>query len=109
MCVTASECLSSVAVRTGFWRTERVGPTSRVCIHITNDCPDAKGSRVVRRVHTASASRLVVIQLHVLNSWHISRFSGHVSIISRVDHVLTKETSGNAFSVVIWPIFVLVC
>ena len=42
-------------------------------------------------------------QLHVLNSWHISRLPGHVSIVSRVDHVLTKETSGNHFSAVIWP------
>ena len=40
-------------------------------------------------------------QLHVLNSWHISRFPGHMSI---VDHVLTKETSGNRFAGVIWPI-----
>ena len=46
----------------------------------------------VRRVHTASASRPVVTQLHVLNSWHISYFPGHVSIVSRVDHVLSKET-----------------
>ena len=29
---------------------------------------------------------------------------GHLSIVSRVDHVLTKETSGNRLSVVIWPI-----
>ena len=54
--------------------------------------PNANGTRTVRRVHTASASRPVVTQLHVLNSWHISRFSGHLSIISRVDHLLTKET-----------------
>ena len=53
-------------------------------------------------------SRTVVIQLHVLNSWHISRFSGHVPIVSRVDHVLTKETYGNPFSAVIWPILLLV-
>ena len=29
---------------------------------------------------------------------------GHLSIVSRVDHVLTKETSGNRFSAVISPI-----
>ena len=34
----------------------------------------------------------------------MSRFPGHVSIVSRVDHVLTKETSGNRFSAVILPI-----
>ena len=49
-----------------------------------------------------SASRPVVTQLHILNSWHISRFSDHVSILSRVDHVLTQETFGNRFSDVIW-------
>ena len=39
-------------------------------------------TRTVRRVHTASASRPVATQLHVLNSWHISHFPGHVSIVS---------------------------
>ena len=34
----------------------------------------------------------------------ISRFPGHVSIVSRIDHVLTKDTSGNRFSAEIWPI-----
>ena len=68
--------------------------------------PNANGTRTVCR---ASASRPVLIQLHVHNSWHISRVSGHVSIVSRVDHVLTKETSGNPFSAEIWPIFLLVC
>ena len=60
--------------------------------------------RMVRRVHTASASRPVATQLHVLNSWHISHFLGHVSIVSLLDHVLTKETYGNRFTAVIWPI-----
>ena len=59
---------------------------------------------MVRRVHTASALLPVVPQLHVLNSWHISRFPGHMSIASRVDHVLTKETFGNRCSAVIWSI-----
>ena len=53
---------------------------------------------------TASALPSVVTQLHVLNSWHTSCFPGHMSIVSRVDHVLTKETSGYRFSAVIWPI-----
>ena len=44
-------------------------------------------------------------QLRVLNWWHISRFPGHVSIVSRVDHVLTKEISRNRFSAVNWPIY----
>ena len=61
-------------------------------------------TRTVRRVHTASASRPVATQLHVHNSWHISHFPGHVSIVSLLDHVLTKETYGNRFSAVIWPI-----
>ena len=43
-------------------------------------------------------------QLHVLSSWHRSRFTGHVSIVPRVDHVLTKETYGNRFYAVSWPI-----
>ena len=30
--------------------------------------------------------------------------AGHLSIVSRVDHVLTKETSGNRFSAVVSPI-----
>ena len=34
----------------------------------------------------------------------VSRIPDHMSIISRVDHVLTKETSGNRFSALIWPI-----
>ena len=29
---------------------------------------------------------------------------GHLSIVLRVDHVLTKETSGNRLSAVIWSI-----
>ena len=62
------------------------------------------GSSTVCRIHTASAPRQVVIQLHVFNSWHISRFPGQVSILLRVDHVLTKETSRNRFSAVSWPI-----
>ena len=58
----------------------------------------------VRHVHTASASRPVVTQFHVLNSWHNITFHGHVSIVSDFDHELTKETSGNGCSAVIWPI-----
>ena len=46
----------------------------RVCIHTTNDWPDANGTRPLRREHTASASRPVLTQLHVLNSWHMSPF-----------------------------------
>ena len=33
----------------------------------------------------------------------MERFPGHVSIVSRVDHVITKETSRNRFSAVSWP------
>ena len=85
-------------------RTVRIESTScHVCIYTTNDLTDANGSRTVCSVHTASASRPVVTLLHVLYSWHISRFPGHVSIfVSRVDPVLTKETSGNCFSAVTW-------
>ena len=63
----------------------------RVCIHTTNDWLYANGTRAVRRVHTASTSRPVVTQLHVLKSWNMSPFPGHVSIVSCVDHVLYKE------------------
>ena len=56
-------------------------------------------TRMVRRVHTASALRPVVTQLVAY-----IMFPGHELIVSRVDHVLTKATSGNQFSAVILPI-----
>ena len=46
---------------------------------LTND-----PKRTVRRVHTASALRPVVTKLHVLNSWHISRFR----VICQLYHML---------------------
>ena len=51
---------------------------------LTTDPTRTVRTRTVRRVHTASALRPVVTQLHVLNYWHISPFQGHVSILSRV-------------------------
>ena len=88
-------------------RTRRVDFAS-VCIHTTNDRPDANGTRTGPRVNTsASALRPVVTQLDVLNSWHrpISRFPGHMSFVSSVEHVLTKETSGKRCSTGIWSIY----
>ena len=94
--VTLGTC--SHCVRFAYWilanRLRRVEFTL-----LTND-----PTRTCRCVHTVSTSRPPVTQLHVLNSWNISRFSGHVSIVSGVSHALTKETSGNRFSAVIWPI-----
>ena len=40
-------------------------------------CVTTDPTRTVRRVHTETALRPVVTQLHVPNSWHISRFPGH--------------------------------
>ena len=68
----------SHCIRFAYWilvnRSCRVDFASD-CVHTTNDWPDANGMRMVRHVHTASASRPVVTQLHDL--WHISPFPGH--------------------------------
>ena len=54
-----------------------------LCSHY-NKWPDANGTRTGRHVHSASASRPVVTQLYVLNSWHISTCPGRVFFFLRL-------------------------